>query len=80
MLHVAILKGLGLASRNSAVVLNLYYLMAFPLDALSAYFVLADGGSAASPPWFPRSCTPPCRIISSASPVTFSSPRITSFR
>ena len=38
--HVALIKVLGLASRNSAVVLNLHYLMAFPLTALSAYFVL----------------------------------------
>ncbi len=40
VLHVALIKLLGLTSRNSAVVLNLYYLLAFPLIALSAYFVL----------------------------------------
>ncbi len=40
VLHVALIKLLGLASHDSAVVLNLYYLMAFPLTALSAYFVL----------------------------------------
>ena len=40
VLHVALIKVLGLASHDSAVVLNLHYLMAFPLIALSAYFVL----------------------------------------
>ncbi len=40
VLHVAIIKLMGLVWRDSAVVLNLYYLLAFPLVALSAYWVL----------------------------------------
>src|SRR5205823_1880047 len=39
-LHIGLIKLLGCASRDSAVVLNLYYLLPFPLTALSAYFVL----------------------------------------
>ena len=81
VLHVALIRLLGLASHDSAVVLNLYYLMAFPLTAVSAYFVAAAGcGWAASPPSPPRSFTPACRFTSSGSPATFSSRPTTSYR
>jgi phosphoglycerol transferase len=39
VLHAAMIKLLGCVSWDSAVVLNLYYLLAFPLTAVSAYFV-----------------------------------------
>ncbi len=40
ILHIAVLRLLGLVCSDSGVVLNLFYLLAFPLTALSAYFVL----------------------------------------
>jgi phosphoglycerol transferase len=40
VLHVAIIKVLGYLWHDPVVVLNLYYLLPFPLIALSAYFVL----------------------------------------
>ena len=61
VLHVALIKVLGLASHDSAVVLNLHYLMAFPLIALSAYFVLRRlrlGRLAALAPAILYACVP----------------------
>jgi hypothetical protein len=40
MLHVLGIDGLGLALRDPALTLNVYYLLGYPLTALSAYFVL----------------------------------------
>jgi phosphoglycerol transferase len=38
VLHIAVIKLLGCACRDSAVVVNLYSLLTFPLIALAAYF------------------------------------------
>jgi hypothetical protein len=40
VLHLGIIKLMGYVSHDSALLLNLYYLLCFPLTALSAYFVL----------------------------------------
>ena len=40
VLHLGIIKLMGYASHDSGLLLNLYYLLCFPLTALSAYFVL----------------------------------------
>ncbi len=40
ILHIAVLRLLGLVCSDSGVVLNLFYLLAFPLTAVSAYFAL----------------------------------------
>jgi phosphoglycerol transferase len=40
VLHLLTIKLLGCASHDSGLVLNLYYLLGFPLTALSTYFVL----------------------------------------
>src|SRR5205085_11717477 len=44
-LQLLIIKGLGLFSGNFAVVLNLYFLLTFPLIALAAYVVLRRLGA-----------------------------------
>ena len=40
VLHLAIIKFMGWLLHDSGLVLNLYYLLCFPLTALSAYFTL----------------------------------------
>jgi phosphoglycerol transferase len=40
VLHLGIIKLMGYAFHDSGLVLNLFYLLCFPLTALSAYFVL----------------------------------------
>src|SRR3954451_9350980 len=44
-LQLLIIKGLGVFSGNFAVVLNLYFLLTFPLIALAAYVVLRRLGA-----------------------------------
>jgi phosphoglycerol transferase len=48
-LHFALIKLLGLGSRNHALVMNAFFLLTFPLTALSALFALRRFGLAAWP-------------------------------
>jgi phosphoglycerol transferase len=43
-LHFAVLKGLGWLGCNYVLAINLYYLLTFPLTAVTAYFVLRHFG------------------------------------
>jgi phosphoglycerol transferase len=61
VLHFGIIKLFGCVWRDAGLILNLYYLLSFPLTALSTYFVLRRlglGRLACLPPSVLFACTP----------------------